>query len=153
MIKREIKEHFSNYVSREMNDRELRPWYVAYYGETSEAFLRSCIKLKKLPRLDSLIMIAELFECTVNDLLGFEPIELKSHNGVFNSGIESKHVAKYFMEQAESRGFELDKFEFDEPCMEIEFRRSIRLHRLPDIDVFLQICEALECTPSELLGY
>lgn len=153
MINYEIREYFSKYITREMNERNIRPWYVAYYGDTSEAFIRACIKLKKLPRLDSLIMIAELFECTVNDLLGFDPVMIEARDGLFNAGIDSRKVAEYFMDQIALRGFNLDNFQFNEPDMDVEFKRCLRFHRLPDTDAFLQICSALNRTPSDLLGY
>lgn len=153
MIDYKIREHFSKYVTREMTEREVRPWYVAYYGETSEPFLRSCIKMKKLPRIDSLIMIAELFECTVNDLLGFDPVNVDTRTELFNSGIDNRHVVKRLKEQLDERGFDADSFKFNESNMDFEFNRCMRLNRLPDTDAFLQICSALNCTPSELLGY
>lgn len=153
MIKYEIREHFAKYVSRELNEREIHPWYLAHYSDASERVIGASLKMKKLPRIDSLILIAELFECTINDLLGFKAVDVQTRDTFFNPGIDSKRVADYFTNQITERGFIIDDFRFNEPDMDVELKRCIRFRRLPNTDAFLQICEALDCTPSELLGY
>lgn len=153
MIKYEIRECFAERLRKGADEHDLRLWYVAYYADTSEAFLRSCLKLKKLPRLDSLILIAELFQCTVNELLGYKIVDVAPRTELFNQGIDAKHVVDYFMRELSKRGFELNNFQFNEYDMDAEFRRCIRTHRFPSTDAFLQICDALDCTPSDLLGY
>lgn len=153
MVKYEIREHFAEHLKLGADEHDLQLWYVAYYANTSEAFLRSCLKLKKLPRLDSLILIAELFQCTVNELLGFKSVDVESRIKPFNQGLDIKYVVDYFVRELSKRGFELDKFQFNEYGMDVDFKRCIRAHRFPSTDAFLQICSALDCTPSELLGY
>lgn len=153
MIKREIKEHFSKYVLREMEERELKHWYVAYYADTCEPFLRSCLKLKNLPRVDSLVLIAELLECTVNDLLGFDHVEVPEHEGYFSPGAYSKPIVNYFIDQLTARGLDVSRLYFDEPTSREIFASCLRVCKLPSTDIFLQVCENLNCTPSELLGY
>lgn len=153
MIKYEIREYFAERLKQGADEHDLRLWYVAYYADTSEAFLRSCLKLKKLPRLDSLILIAELFQCTVNELLGFKLVDVETRTEPFNQGLETKHVVDYFVHELSKRGFELDKFQFNEYGMDVDFKRCIRGRRFPSTDAFLQICDTLECTPSDLLGY
>lgn len=153
MIKYEIREYFAERLKQGADEHDLRLWYVAYYADTSEAFLRSCLKLKKLPRLDSLILIAELFQCTVNELLGYKFVDVEPRTELFNQGIDTKRVVDYFMRELSKRGFELDNFQFNEYGMDAEFRRCIRNRRFQSTDAFLQICDALDCTPSDLLGY
>lgn len=153
MIDHKIREYFAERLKQGIEEHDLRIWYVAYYADTSEAFLRSCLKLKKLPRLDSLILIAELFQCTVNELLGFKLVDVEPRTEPFNQGLDTKYVVDYFVRELSKRGFDLDKFRFNEYGMDVEFRRCIRTHRFPSTDAFLQICDALECTPSDLLGY
>ena len=153
MIRYEIREHFAKRLRQGVDENDLRLWYVAHYADTSEAFLRSCLKLKKLPRIDSLIMIAELFHCSVNDLLGFKSVEVAPRNEPFNQGLDMKYVVDRFMRELSNRGFDLDEFQFNEYGMDVEFKRRIRNRMFPSTDTFLQICDALECTPSDLLGY
>lgn len=153
MINYEIRKYFAERLKQGIEEHDLRLWYVAYYADTSEAFLRSCLKLKKLPRLDSLILIAELFHCTVNELLGFELVDVKSRTEPFNPGLDTQYVVNYFVRELLERDFEWDEFQFNEHDMDVDFRRCIRNRRFPSTDAFLQICSALECTPSDLLGY
>lgn len=153
MIKYEIREHFAESLKQGTEEHDLRLWYVAYYADTSEGFLRSCLKLKKLPRLDSLILIAELFQCTVNELLGFKLVDVESRTEPFNPGLDTQYVVNYFVRELLKRDFEWDKFQFNEHGMDVDFKRCIRARRFPSTDALLQICDALDCTPSDLLGY
>ena len=153
MINYEIKEHFAECLKQGIKEHDLKLWYVAYYADMSEAFLGSCLKLKKLPRLDSLILIAELFHCTINELLGFKSVDVESRTEPFNSGLDTKYVVNYFVRELLERDFEWDEFQFNEHGMDIDFKRCIKARRFPSTDAFLQICSALNCTPSELLGY
>ena len=98
-------------------------------------------------------MIAELFECSVNELLGFDYFDVEQGRPLFDSGRDSRDVAEFFMHQLSVRGFDVKNIVYDEPDMEEKFLRALRFHRLPETDVFLKICSALNCTPSELLGY
>ena len=153
MIRYEIREYFAEYVYRQMIDRDIRPWYIAYYAETNESSFRSYLKKKGLPRIDSLIMIAELLECSVNELLGYESIELEPRDYIFDSGRDVPQVAKYFISEIDRRSLDVHAIKWDIPMYAEELERSIRFNRLTSTDIFLQVCDFLDCTPSELLGY
>jgi hypothetical protein len=151
------RKYFSDYVSRMMDERDIRPWYVAYYSETYDGVLRSCLKMARLPGPITLIMMAELFECTVNDLLGYDYVEVEKRDYLFDSGRDTKHVLNYFREQLRGKLEESDidpneKVQFSE-CRTTTIGRLVECGCVPDTPVLIQICDILNCTPSELLGY
>ena len=71
-----MMKHFSEYVNQRAKELDVSLWYVAYYSETSETAFNKYMKGVRLARPTTLIMIAELFECTVNELLGYPRVHI-----------------------------------------------------------------------------
>lgn len=151
------RRYFADYVAKCMKEREIHPWYVAYYSEMCDTTFRSCLKAAKLPKITSLIMIAELFECTVNELLGYEYVAVESRDRLFDSGLDTRHLSEYFNSQIERKMEELNMTTLDLAsaceCSEHIVNNRLKYRTLPDTAAMLQICDALDCTPSELLDY
>lgn len=152
-----IRKHFSDYMIRRMTELEIRPWYVAYYSETCENTFRQYLKGLRLPPPITLILMAELFDCSVNDLLGYESYYTAPRHRLFDSGLDADSVAVYFKEQMmifmEYKDMSLDDLA---SCIRVDVMRlhnHMKRHTLPDTATILHICDALDCTPSELLGY
>ena len=145
----EVIRHFVDYTLQQTTTREIPLWYVGYYSEISDPTFRKYMKGIRLPAPVKLIMIAELFECTVNELLGFEPVDVRPRDHLFDSGRDTRVVHRYFADQIMkySEGIALPD------SMTNALKEYIRYCKLPDTTTLLTICDSLMCTPSELLGY
>ena len=91
-----MMKHFSEYVNQHAKELDVSLWYVAYYSETSETAFNKYMKGVRLARPTTLIMIAELFECTVNELLGYPRVLVPRKNNKFNSGLDTKRMLEHF---------------------------------------------------------
>lgn len=81
-----IKEHFAEYVTRAMTEMDIRPRYVAYYSEICDGTFRDYMRGLKLPRPIALIRMADLFECSINELLGYGYFDSPNQGHFFDSG-------------------------------------------------------------------
>lgn len=109
-----------------------------------------------------LVLIAEKFDCTVNDLLGFNRYRI-------SSCAEREPASKIFSS--------INRYEiyFKNRLADMMKNRSVSISELarlvnktegtirnvwlgnqpviPNVYSFLDVCDALDCTPSDLLGY
>ena len=156
-IEYKYRRHFVDYVRQRIDELELPAWYVGYYSEISDATFRQYMKGIRLPAPIKLIMIAELLKCTVNDLLGFDYYNVSDSVELFDSGRDTKYVMAYF-------GNNLSRIMIgdDVSVVELASRSGLSTYViqqyidgkvLPDISILIELCESLNCTPSELLGY
>ena len=152
-----IRRHFSDYMLRRMTETEIRPWYVAYYSGICENTLRQYLKGLRLPPPTTLILIAELFECSVNELLGYEPYYSVRHGRLFDPALDTDSVADYFngqlLNMLADKNISLDEISIHVNVGVACLDSYLKNHTLPATTIILGIAEALKCTPSELLGY
>lgn len=153
-VKRMISQNLREYI----NNNEFSMWYIAYCSEVSETTLRNYLKEKSIPSAIVLIKIAELFECSVNDLLGYDHREFVRRERIFDSYIDSPNVVAYFWDKVEQ--YMKEKCIFDLEALALEsFMSSYTLlfdkenGALPKLVNIIKLCDALDCTPSDLLGY
>lgn len=154
---REVMEYFSSYAAKRMEELDLRPWYVAYYSETSETTFRNYMKCVRLPRPSVLIMMAELFGCTVNELLGYEKVSVPRKIRPFDSGLDTRNLSEHFFSEVARRmvrkRITLDDLATYTCVTAPTLDNYFKWNSLPDTSMILHICSALDCTPSDLLGY
>lgn len=149
--------YFSEYVSQRAKELDISLWYVAYYSETSETAFNKYMKGVRLARPTTLIMIAELFECTVNELLGYPRVRIPRKNNKFNSGLDTKRMLEHFYSET-ARLMIRKRISIDELAEYVgvtpyTLESYFKYNTLYDGSTMVRICDALECTPSELLGY
>ena len=153
-VKRMISQNLREYI----NNNEFSMWYIAYYSEVSETTLRNYLKEKSIPSVIVLIKIAELFECSVNDLLGYDHREFIRRERIFDSYIDSPNVVAYFWDKVEQYMKEKRIFGLEALALE-SFMSSYTLifdkenGVLPKLVNIIKLCDTLDCTPSDLLGY
>lgn len=153
----EIKNHFNEYVTRCMTEMEIRPWYVAYYSEICDGTFRDYMRGVRLPRPTALIRMADLFECSINELLGYGYFDSPNRGHFFDSGLETRKVAAYLFDEVKHRMKEMNltmselasRADLSENTIAGYFERP----QLPDTSIILRLADALDCTPSDLLGY
>ena len=154
---KEVMKYFSSYAVQRMDELDLKPWYVAYYSETSEPTFRNYLKSIRLPRPSTLIMSSELFGCTVNELLGYKRVSVPRRIRTFDSGLDTRNLSEHFYSEVSRRmvrkRITLDELAIYTCTAVLTLDNNFRRNSLPDTSMILAICSALECTPSDLLGY
>lgn len=158
----DIKTWFATELRDRMDEMQLRPYHIAFLYKIDESDVRSWLKGASFPGLFNLIMLADRFECTVNDLLGFEEIEETevyeryTASSMFFAEYQyavclADRMRRYLENQNISFPDLADKTGFTATTLRRWFAKTHPC--LPSTEKFLHICSALDCTPSELLGY
>lgn len=157
-----IRKWFAAELKDRMDENKFRPYHLMTLCKMTETEILECLEGTTLPGLYSLVMMADRLECTVDDLLGYdEPDEPDVYERYAASSMfftESQYAvcladrARQYLENRFMCVSDLaKKLELTPSACQRWFSRT-RPH-LPSTARFLQICEALDCTPSELLGY
>lgn len=156
-----IKDWFVAEVRERMDDLGLRPYHMAYFCRMNHNSIHTYLHGASLPNLWVLVLMAEHLDCCVNDLLGFDEVD---DPGVF----EMYKASTLFYDEKQFAGCFADRIQRymhnrDITIEELSRRSDIsvttikrwlsKYPRLPRTSDFLRICDALDCTPSELLGY
>ena len=152
-----IRSHFAEYVTKCLDERDIRVWYAAYYSETDETTYRRYLKGARLPIIRILIKTADLLECTVNDLLGYERVDIPHHERSYDSGLDTKHVTKYMAEQVyrrmEELGMSVEELANKAGISHYSVKELGNSRSFVNTSTLVELCLALDCIPSELLGY
>lgn len=160
--KNKIMRTFGERFTKYMIEHDLRDTDMARLLNMSSMNMPAYKNGTRLPNPWYLVLIAEKFDCTVNDLLGYDGYYVKN---------------KFTREPATTKFTSLNRYElyFRDRLAGMLRVRDVSVSelaalvnktegtvrntwlgtrpRLPDINNLLHICSALNCTPSDLLGY
>lgn len=159
--KEEILNWFKLEVRDRMNSLGLHPYDMPAKCHMTYENVLNCIGGRSFPNLWSLVLMAERLECTVNDLLGYEEIddlgvlERPLASKEYRNAVEFSHCfTERIMRYLSDAGISIEEISERTGFKPITVKRWIcDIGHLPKTMQFLQICSALNCTPSELLGY
>lgn len=156
-----ILDYFSKQLNERMKELGIKIWYMAYYCEIEEYVLRKCLRKERLPNPWNLILMAEVLNCTVNDLLGYEHFRKTNKTPASGICMAQKHIIHHISSEIINRMNELGmSYEDLSEIADISVG-TIKSWISPNASSFskkstftiLRICDALDCTPSDLLGY
>ena len=161
------------------DEADVREWYVREVKERIEdsgsdvyAIVKFChfrpdyasryFKGNPFPKLWNIILMAEYFGCSVNDLLGYEEVEdvntyekylaSKTYLGEDEFAIRFRNRLTRIMDEFCISA--KDIHDYTEISMNaIESWICEKPEALPSVMQLIHICDALDCTPSDLLGY
>lgn len=156
-----IKEWYATEVKERMEDAGLKPYHMSHLCQIKHDSLHTYLSGKGLPNPWSLVLMAEHLDCCVNDLLGYDEI---TEVAVFERYLASQMYANE-IEYAHCFAHRLERV-INESTMGLEGVsersgyniRTIKQWlgerpKLPRTSQLLQLCEALKCTPTDILGY
>lgn len=160
--KQSINDWFAAEVKDRMDEMGIRPYHLVTLCQIKENELDSCLNGTKLPSLFSLILLADCLECTVNDLLGYDEIEETEVYEQYTASSMyfapsqyatclSDRIRRYLKNRFMTLSDLIKRAELNEGSVRRWFAKTHP--HLPSTANFLKICDALNCTPSELLGY
>lgn len=159
MVSEECIKKYAVYKFKKlMNDENERIQDVSYYCEIDREVLRRYRDRGQFPNPWQLVLIADHFECSVNELLGFErPKDIIKHQAT-NIFPGENHFAEYLSNEIIQRMNKIN-MTIEDLTHQIKSSRDTverwfdRWPTLPKTTHLLRICDALDCTPSDLLGY
>ena len=154
-----VTRYFSRELTERTNELGLRKWYIAYYCETSEKTITECLNGSRLPSVWQLILMAEMCRCSVNDLLGYRYFKAESSE-LASSIPQAKQRLAVAMWNAINEVLDIRNMQFWQlaerigvPWRTVGMLLENRNETFPKTIVLIRICDALDCTPSDLLGY
>lgn len=156
-----IRMHFAEELQERMEDEGLTINDLAEYCNLSKNKVSFCLQLGSLPDIWSLILMADCLWCTVNDLLGYgvlnDPAEL-SNCQASSFFSDKREYATCFSSKLRrhmnEKGFSVEELSHSSDINIHSLRQWISIvPSLPSTSDLLCICDALDCTPSDLLGY
>lgn len=158
---RDVLQYFAAELTERMRRAEISDRDLSEYCQISEVNLPGYRSGKHLPNPWYLVLIAERLECTVNDLLGFETHdELLYPNSPYASDAFSarNRFEVYFgyrlAQCMNVKNIGVVALSYDSGLSVSRINRWLSdrpsLIQTPDL---LRLADALDCTPSDLLGY
>lgn len=159
--KRDVLQHFAVELTGRMQDAGMSDRELSEYCQISEVNLPGYRSGKHLPNPWYLVLMAERLECTVDDLLGFErnsaPLfaQPKRASDTFSA---KNRFEVYFGRKLKnymlSEGVSISELSYKSGFSFNRINRWLSDHpsmiQTPDL---LRLADALNCTPSDLLGY
>ena len=158
---KEIKQRFPIEMRERMEDAGFRPYHMSYFCQTKPSCINEYLQGTALPNLWSLVLMAEYLDCSTNDLFGINVSELELDyerylaSKMFHNEYEFAHcVSDRMMYLIDTKYASLDAFSDRSGIGKDTLKRWTGLRpKLPRAADLLRVCNALNCTPSDLLGY
>ena len=156
-------EWFGKELRERMEDEEIRPGVMACKCRVKPGSFYNYTQGKTFPQLWNLCLIADYLGATVNDLLdydepdednlvGYECLSMFEDEDEFAMHVHNR--VNNAMIDADIDIFELaERTRFARSAIRKWFGFNDKDPDLPRTSDFLQICEAIGTTPSDLLGY
>lgn len=156
---RDVKITFAEELNKRMQEKGVTYRQTALaVGVTKGAFIHYKSG-NSFPELFTLIRISNYLNCSVDSLLGYRSDgKLRLNSGVggaFSNEDEFKdYFRERFMAMMEQVGMNANDLSRKSLVSTKYIEMYLSVHRwIPQVPDFLRICDALGCTPSDLLGY
>ena len=154
---------FSDEVKERMRDKEVAIGDMSYHCKIRSALLGNYIQGKTFPNLWALILIADFLETTTNELLDFDeayedsllmydPFSIFDDEDEFAMHVRNR-LENFMVNEHISIAELSEKSGFTKQTIRKWLGINEKQPELPRTSDFLRICDALDCTPSDLLGY
>ena len=160
--KDKIMKIFGERFTKYMIEYDLRDVDMARLLNMSSMNMPAYKNGTRLPNPWYLVLMAEKFDCTVNDLLGYDGYYIKNSYEREPGTKKFSSINRYelYFRDRLAGMMKVRDINVSELSMLVGKKedtiRNVWLGtrpNLPSIYNFLDICDALECTPSDLLGY
>ena len=159
----EIRDWFVQELRERMEDEQLRVCDVAYQCRITSNRLNNYLQGRSFPNPFVLSILADLLACSVNDLLGFDELdedELVGFDPLSTFDDEDEfmvHIRNRLEQSMLSRDVSTkelsEKTGFNQHTIKYwlgKLKHQPSLIRTSDL---IRLADALDCTPSDLLGY
>lgn len=153
-----IKKYAAHKFKKLMNVENERVQDVSYYCEIDREILCRYRDKGQFPNPWQLVLIADHFGCSVNELLGFDQSKSTNMHRATDVFPGENHFAEYLSNEITQRMNEIN-MTIEDLTYKIKSSRDTverwfdRWPTLPKTTYLLRICDALNYTPTDLLGY
>lgn len=157
-----VREWFAGEVKERMEDLGLKPYNVAGICKMDYKNFYSYLRGTSFPKLWNLILIAECLNCSTNDLLGYDDVEdidvyekfLASETYTDESDYAVRFGRRFFRVMNEMNTTSEEIHELTGISVQtIDSWIGKSSETLPSVIQVIRLCDALETTPADLLGY
>lgn len=132
---------------------------LAFKARCAPSRVESYLRGNNFPNLWTLTLMAEALDCCIDDLLGYKNRRKRLRtDSPFKKFISEFDFALHFKECLKARME--DQRVSQETLAELTCLNKYNIYRylspgypMPHVAQTLNICDALDCTPSDLLGY
>lgn len=160
-MEQSVNEWYVAEVKDRMKDAGLRPYHMAYRCQIKHDNVYQYLNGTVMPDPWRLVLMAECFDCCVNELLGYDDVE---DVGVFEIHrasemfADKQQYAICFADRLnrylDERGLSPEDISTRTGVSNETVKRWISNRpSLPRFSHFIRLVDALKCTPSDLLGY
>lgn len=156
---RDVLVTFSEELNRLMQDRNVTYRQVALAARVTRTQMSRYKSGACFPDLWTLVLIADCLKCSVSELLGYSdslPMEHRFNASELytNEDIFADYFRDRLQQRMRSEHVNSQQLSAKSGISINHIEMYVSVHRwVPRISEFLCICSALECTPSDLLGY
>ena len=156
---RDILATFAENLNKRMEIKGITYRQVAFAAKVSKGSVVHYRLGNCFPKLWTLVLIADYLECGVGELLGYPSMLAIDHKYNATELYTNEDV---FMDYFRDRLDQMMRIQHVSPeeladksgCSVDTIDMYLSIHRwIPQVPDFLNLCDALDCTPSELLGY
>lgn len=156
-----LAKQFATELNNRMEYHQLRNRDLSGYCQLSENNLPSYRNGERLPNPWYLVMMSEKLECTVNELLGFDLIynpniyqDCQASRLFSAENLFTVYLSRKLKQIMRDRQIGVTELSQKSGVSKDALSSYLSKHpTLPKTIQLLRICDALDCTPSDLLGY
>lgn len=152
---------FSNELTLRMEEKGFTHRHVALNSRTMPHNIIDYMNGKNFPRPWTLVLIAECLECSIDELLGYEGIEYnhspRTERAFYkypNEDSFTPYLRNRIVQKMSELKMDEEKLATQSGVTLQTIKRYLCVHSgAPQMPNLIRICDAFECTPSELIGY
>ena len=152
---------FANELNERMIKERITARQLSYVTRLSLRSINGYLDGNSFPNMWSLSLMAEQLHCTVDDLLGYKKSRSLSRTKraplkttFTNEDAYTMYLRECVKDRMQTLGIDAKELAQISGVSYSSINRYLCVHSgLPQTHAFLHICDALDCTPSELSGY
>lgn len=150
---------FSEELTKKMISRGVTHRQVAFAARVTRESMSRYKNGVCFPRLWTMVLIADYLKCGVSELLGYSDGLSLSHEYnaarlYTNEDVFIDYFRDRLMQQMRIEHVNSEQLAEKSGLSLKDVKMYLSIHRwIPTVPEFLHICSALNCTPSDLLGY
>ena len=150
---------FSENLNKRMEQKGVTYRQVAFAARVTKGCLVHYKSGNSFPELWTLVLMASYLDCSVDGQLGYSDLDTSfSSTRLIKPLMDEDYFDDYFreclMNMMNSKNVDIFELSDRSGVSKNYIEMYLSIHRwVPRVPDFLAICDALECTPSDLLGY
>lgn len=155
-----ILNRFKEELNKRMLERGDKYKQVALFTRTSNHEMLEYLQGDSFPEIWSLVLIADYLGCSVDEMLGYSNShatdckKIPASNVFYSRNIFADYFREHLIKRMSDKHIDVNELAALSGITKTRIEMYVSVHRwVPSVPYFLRICDALDCTPTDLLGY